>query len=209
VSRTTIIVLLAIGATLAGFALSTNARRLQDDEVTARTRVAAGPQRATLGWRETFGPAGEQLVFSVERLEILQDGWRAEIGLENQTSIPYEVAGQDAAQDRTFGLMLFSSGEITELEEKNESGTLPAIRPALRFEPQPPTILEPGGSWAGTISAPGALVADSWVRVVFGALVSVGSPPDDVAEYVVWITDHAHRLHAPESQPQISIPQEP
>jgi hypothetical protein len=194
-SRTTIIVLLAIGATLAGFALSTNARRLQDDdETTPRTRTAAGPQRTTLGWHETFGPPGETLVFSVGELEILEDGWRAEIGLENDTSVPYEVNGPNAALDRTFGLMLFSSGKIAELEQRNESGTLPAVRPALRYQPEPPAILEPGDSWAGTISAPGALVADSWVRVVFGALISVGTPPDDLADYVVWITDKAYRL---------------
>jgi hypothetical protein len=195
-SRTTIIVLLAIGATLAGFALSTNARRLSDDEAAPRARSAAGPQRAILGWREPYGPPGERLFFSVETLEILEDGWRAEVGLENDTSVPYQVTGGDASLDRTFGLMLFPSGEISELEENNESGTLPAVRPAVRFQPEPPAILEPGDSWNGTISAPGALVADSWVRVVFGALVSVGTPPEDVAEYVIWITDHAHHLRA-------------
>jgi hypothetical protein len=193
-SRTTIIVLLAIGATLAGFALTTNARRLQDDETAPRVQPAAGPQRETLGWRETLGPPGDKLVFSVGALEILQDGWRAEIGLENDTSVPYEVAGRNAAVEQTFGLMLFSSGKIAELEEKNESNTLPAVRPAVRFQPEPPAILEPGHSWAGTISAPGALVADSWVRVVFGALISVGKPPDGLPEGVVWITDSAHRL---------------
>jgi hypothetical protein len=195
-SRTTIIVLLAIGATLAGFALTTNARRLQDDETAPRVQPAAGPQRETLGWRETLGPPGDKLVFSVGALEILQDGWRAEIGLENDTSVPYEVAGRNAAVEQTFGLMLFSSGKIAELEEKNESNTLPAVRPAVRFQPEPPAILEPGHSWAGTISAPGALVADSWVRVVFGALISVGKPPDGLPEGVVWITDSAHRLRA-------------
>jgi hypothetical protein len=198
VSRTTIIVLLAIGATLAGFALSTNARRLQDDdESVPRAQPAAGPQRETLGWRETLGPPGDKLVFSVEAIEILQDGWRAEIGLENATSVPYEVAGRNAAVEHGFGLMLFSSGKIAELEEKNESNTLPAVRPAVRFQPEPPAILEPGHSWAGTISARGSLVADSWVRVVFGALIPVGKPPDGLPEDgVVWITDHTHRLRA-------------
>jgi hypothetical protein len=193
-SRTTIIVLLAIGATLAGFALSTNARRLQDDDAAPRTRTAAGPQRANLGWREEFGPPGEKLVFSVQSLEIMKDGWRAEVGLENDTSVPYQVTGPHAPLDRTFGLMLFPSGEKSDLDEQNESGTLPAVRPAVTFRPKPPAILEPGQSWSGTISAPGALVADSWVRVVFGALISVGTPPDDLPEYVVWITDEAHRL---------------
>jgi hypothetical protein len=32
------------------------------------------------------------------------------------------------------------------------------------------------------------------VRVVFGTLVAVGRPPDELGERVLWITDHAHRL---------------
>ncbi len=195
-SRTTIIVLLATGATLAGFALSSNVRRLQDDEAAPRERPAAGPQRANLHWHETFGPTGEKLVFSVETLEVLRDGWRARIGVENQTSIQYEVTGTGTTLDRAFGLMLLQSGEIAELEEKNESGTLPAVRPALRFQPEPPRILQPGESWSGTISAPGALVADSWVRVVFGTLVSVGDPPNDLSDRVTWITDSTYQLQA-------------
>jgi hypothetical protein len=194
-NRTTIIVLLAIGATLAGFALSTNARRLQDDETAPRARDAATPQRAILGWRETFGPPGEKLVFSVESLEVMQDGWRAQVALENETSIPYEVTGADAGVEAAFGLKLFESGEIAELEERNKNRNLPATRPAVRLQPEPPAILEPGKSWAGTISARGALVAGSWVRVVFGELVSVGTPPGDLPEHVVWITDSTYQLH--------------
>ena len=44
------------------------------------------------------------------------------------------------------------------------------------------------------MSASGALVADSWVRVVFGTLIAVGKPPDELDDVVVWITDHAYRL---------------
>ena len=95
---------------------------------------------------------------------------------------------------RFFGLMLFSSGEPEELESKNASDDLPAVRNAVRYEPSLPRILEPGTSWTGTISAPGALASGSWVRVVFGALISVGKPPAEMDDYVVWITDHAHPL---------------
>lgn len=193
-SRTTILVLVAFGAVLAGFALSTNARRLSDDEPRLPQQVAASPQRVTLGWRETYGPADEQLVFTVEALEILPGGWRARVGLENGTSVSYEVGGATPTLDPSFGLMLFSSGALAELERQNTNGTLPPVRRAVRFEPSLPTILEPGASWSGTMSAPGALVADSWVRVVFGAFVSVGKPPEDLAEQVVWITDRSYRL---------------
>ena len=44
------------------------------------------------------------------------------------------------------------------------------------------------------MSANGALVADSWVRVVFGTLIAAGKPPEGLEEVVVWITDHAYRL---------------
>jgi hypothetical protein len=193
-SRTTMLVLLALGATLAGFALSTNARRLQDDRPETVERPAAGPQRVPLGWRETFGDADERLVFSVDSLEVRNGGWNAAIGLENRSSVPYELGGPSAASGRTFGLMLMPSGEQSELDRLNQNGTLPAVRKAVSFEPALPPLLQPGESWSGTISAPGALVADSWVRVVFGPLVSVGEAPDGLEEGVVWITDHAHHL---------------
>ena len=44
------------------------------------------------------------------------------------------------------------------------------------------------------MSASGALVADSWVRIVFGTLLAVGKPPEELGDVVVWITDHTHRL---------------
>jgi hypothetical protein len=44
------------------------------------------------------------------------------------------------------------------------------------------------------MSAQGALVAGSWARVVFGTLVAVGKPPEELDEKVIWITDHAYEL---------------
>jgi hypothetical protein len=194
VSRTTLIVLIALGAAVASFAFSSVARTLREDQPDERTSVAAGAQAADLGWRETYGRAGEQLVFSVASLEVMPGGWRARVSVENDTSIPYEVGDPRATLDRSFGLMLFSSGKAAELEERNANGTLPAVRTASRYEPALPKILEPGDSWEGTISARGALVADSWVRVVFGSLISVGQPPEGLEENVVWITDRTYRL---------------
>jgi len=194
VSRTTIIVLVALGAALAGFAFSSAAKRLQDDDAAADTSVAAGPQTAKLGWSETYGSEDERLVFSVESLEVVRDGWRAKLSIENDSSVPYEVGDPLASLDRSFGLMLFSTGDLEELEERNASRTLPAVRAAARYQPALPPILEPGDSWEGTISARGALVAESWVRVVFGTLVAVGKPPDELEEVISWITDHTYAL---------------
>jgi hypothetical protein len=193
-SRTTILVLVALGAALAGFAFSATAGQLKDEKPAPGASAAAGPQRAALGWQETFGEVGEQLVFSVDSLQVVQGGWQARVGLENDTSVSYEVGGASLTLDPSFGLMLFSRGALAELKRRNKNGTLPPVRRAVRFEPSLPTILEPGASWSGTMSAPGALVAHSWVRVVFGAFVSVGKPPEDLDEQVVWITDRSYRL---------------
>lgn len=193
-SRTTIIILVALGAALAGFAFSSAAERLRGERANDGTSAAAGPQAADLDWRETYGKEGEELVFSVESLEVVRSGWRARLKVENDTSVSYEVGDPRATLDRSFGLMLFSSGDVKELEERNTDQTLPAVRAAARYEPALPKILEPGAAWEGTISASGALVASSWVRVVFGTLISVGAPPEGLAEKVVWITDHSYRL---------------
>jgi hypothetical protein len=186
-SRTSVLVLVALGAAIVGFAFSTNARRGDGDTASSAKTVAAGPQRATLGWREVAGEAGEQLVFSVESLEILAQGWKAKLSVENQSTTSYKVA---STLEQPFGLMVFSSGDYDELTEQNESGTLPTVRPATSYVPRLPAVLEPGDSWVGTISAPGALVANGWVRVVFGALISVVQPRDVVS----WISDHTYRL---------------
>ena len=194
-SRTTIIVLVALGAALAGFAFSSTADRLRDDaDEPTETSVAAGPQEAELEWRETYGPPGEQVVFRVESLEVTRTGWAARLGLENETSIAYPVGHPRATLERSFGLMLFSRGEVEDLERRNAERTLPAVRAATSYEPELPAILEPGASWEGTISAHGSLVAGSWVRVVFGALTAVGKTPEGLDERIVWITDSAHEL---------------
>ena len=205
VSRTTLIVLIALGAAVASFGFSSVARTLQEEPRDEVTGVAAGPQEKEVDWRETYGKPGERLVFSVESLEVMPDGWKARVSVENQTSIPYELGDPRATLDRSFGLMLFSSGDLSELEELNTSNSLPAIRAATRYVPELPKILESGASWTGTISARGPLVAGSWVRVVFGSLISVGRPPDELDERVVWITDHAYRLRRGEASTDQAI----
>jgi hypothetical protein len=194
VSRTSIVVLVAVAAAVAGFAITATANRIGDEEAAPLESRPAAPQRADLAWRESFGPGGERLVFVVEWLEVVPGGWRARLALENNTSVAYEVGDPRATLDRAFGLMLFSSGDIEDLEQRNASNTLPAIRSATRYRPALPAILEPGAAWEGTIEASGALAAGSWVRVVFGALVAVAKPPEGLPERVVWITDHAHQL---------------
>jgi hypothetical protein len=195
VSKTTTIVLIALGATFAGFVLASNAQRLRGDDAEVPVSVAAGPQSATLGWRERYGEAGEEVVFTVDSIQVTEHGWNARVGIQNRSSVGWELA-PGATPEGSFGLQLFETGDKKELEERNQSGTLPAVRAATRYEPKLPGILEPKASWEGTISAPGALVADSWARVVFGTLIAVGKPPEGMEEALVWITDSAYQLRA-------------
>jgi len=193
VSRTTLIVLIALGATFAGFVLASNAQRLSDDDTEVETSVAAGPQTKNLEWRETYGTPGEQIVFTVARLDVTEAGWSARIGIENDSSVGWELA-PGATPDGSFGLQLFETGDAQELEDRNRDGTLPAVRAATSYAPKLPGLLEPGASWEGEISAQGSLVAGSWARVVFGTLVAVGKPPDGLEEMLIWITDSTYQL---------------
>ena len=50
------------------------------------------------------------------------------------------------------------------------------VAPAL------PTSLVPRSTWTGTVSARGALPSGLWVRLVFGAFVSVGAVPESLRQ---------------------------
>jgi hypothetical protein len=191
--RTTMLAFVVLGAALAALAFSTTSGKLSD-AAPAPPSAAAGPQAAQLDWREVHGSGEERIVFEVETLEVDTKGWSARVAVTNDTSIPYELGDPAATLDRAFGLMLFATGDASELQRRNRNGTLPTTRPATGYEPSLPRLLTPHGTWRGTISAPGTLVARSWVRVVFGALVAVGSPPDGLDDRLVWITDHAYEL---------------
>ena len=191
-SRSTIIVLLALGATFAGFVLASNERLRGGGSKVAPT-VAAGPQLAPLDWKESYGRTGEKLVFTVDSLEVTESGWKARVGIENGTKVGWELA-PGASAEGSFGLQLYETGGKEELDRRNRAGTLPAARAATRYVPELPHVLEPHASWKGTISAPGPLVAGSWARVVFGTLIAAGKPPEGFGSRLVWITDNAYQL---------------
>jgi hypothetical protein len=156
---------------------------------------AAPPQFKELGWIERFEQGGATFVFRVRSLEVLPDGWRAEISVTNGTNVRYSVAAPDASAQRVFGVMLFRSGDLSEVEERSASGELlPGIRRAQTFRPALPLVLEPDETWSGTIGAPGALAVGRWLRVVFGTFVPIGESPEGFPEELIWITDHTYRL---------------
>ena len=192
-SRTTILVLVALGAALAGFAFSPP-RTSPGRRGRAPRRASPRARRApTLGWRETLRtPRRATRVLRRRRSRSCPAVGGLESGLENDTSVSYELGDPRDDPRPILRADALLDGRPDELNERNEDGTLPAVRPADALRARAcRAILEPGESWDGTISAPGALVAGSWVRVVFGTLVAVGKPPEELDENVVWITDRA------------------
>jgi len=190
--RSTMLGLVAVGAVIVGFALAAAAERSRGTGGAPSENAAAKPQSTTLDWHEVQGHKGERLEFLVKRFQVLADGWRARIAMTNDSKVAF---GLDESR-RSFGLMLFTSGAHRDLDARINEQALPTLRPALAYHPDLPSVLAPHESWAGTISARGALVAGSWVRVVFGTLDAIGRTPDAFPVHVVWITDHAFRLRS-------------
>lgn len=151
----------------------------------------APPQTVALDWVERFPPTGPALVFSARRFEVTSSGWRAEIGLENETRTTWRIAESPAT---AFGVMLFTTDELDEVEQRSRDDELPGLRPARTFDPPLPARLAPGASWLGTMSAPGPLAAGLHVRLVFGRLVAVGTPPEGTPTEFSWITDNSYAL---------------
>jgi hypothetical protein len=153
---------------------------------------AAEPQHAELGWRESYPSSGEQLQFGVDTLDVRTNGWSVGIRVTNATSTSFELGANSA--ELSFGLMLFATGGLEELEKANREGQLPAVRLAATMKPPPPDVLAPGAAWHAILSGPGSLADGSYVRVAFGPLRAIGKPPPGIEPVVVWITDHSHRL---------------
>jgi hypothetical protein len=159
----------------------------------------APPQTAKLGWTERY-PAGTSggIVFTVSTFALTSTGWRAEVGIANETGVPWQLPGEDATVESLFGLILLPTGDLAELERRNRAGDLLPVREARTFRPELPVSLEPGASWRGTMAGPGNLPAGLWVRLVFGPLhaPAAGDLPEGMQSPVVWFTDHAYRLAA-------------
>jgi hypothetical protein len=156
--------------------------------------VAAPPQQAELDWVERSPDTGPGLVFRVHRFAVTESGWDADVEIENRTAATWEIARDRLAVAQSFGIMLFATGDLGEVERRSRDGELPGLRPARSFVPSVPASLAPGERWRGTISARGRLAAGRWVRVVFGPLIADGDAPRGMPTHFVWITDHAHRL---------------
>jgi hypothetical protein len=156
--------------------------------------VPAPPQSAALDWVERSPPTGPALVFRVFRFAVTEAGWEADVEVENATDVTWELGADTVGVEQSFGIMLFATGGLDELERRNRDADLPGLRPARSFEPRLAARLRPGERWRGVVSAPGSIAAGRYVRVVFGPLVAVGDPPEGMPARFIWITDHAYRL---------------
>lgn len=153
---------------------------------------AAEPQRAVLEWRERYPASGDGLVFEVGELIVRADGWSVTVAVTNRTKIEWEHDAGRATHG--YGVALFATGQLSEVEEAAANQRLPSPRQARSIEPPPPHRLAPGATWRAKLSAPGSLADDSHLRVTFGPLYAVGDQPEGMERVIYWITDHAHRL---------------
>ena len=153
---------------------------------------AAPPQAAELGWREQLPESGQAVVFRVYRFAVTERGWEADVEVENTTDIAWQLPVD--AVPTSFGVMLFRTDDLEEVEQRSKDGDLPGLREADTYTPALPAKLAAGAKWRGTIAARGSLAASLYLRVVFGPFVADGDPPDGMERGFSWITDHAYRL---------------
>ena len=97
--------------------------------------------------------------------------------------------------------MLFRTGDLDEVERRNERRDAAEHPRGDGDSPALPLMLEPGRTWRGDdVARPGRSRPGGWVRVVFGALIPVRRPAGRApTTKLVWITDNAYQLLATES----------
>ena len=185
---------LLIAPLLAAAALGLAGCGTTGEPATVPARLAAPPQTAKLDWLEPYTAKAPALVFGVTAFAVTADGWSADISVENRSDVGWKIVDRRHEDELGFGVMLFPTGDQKDAERLNNSLSLPTIRAATAYRPELPVVLEPGTTWRGTISAPGALAGGLWVRIAFGPFSSVGEPPKGVQTPVNWFTDHTYQL---------------
>jgi len=169
--------------------------------VTVPTTIKAPPQTASLGWKERYPGPNPLLVFGVTRFTVTRDGWKADISVENTSSIGWIVGDPRFPSYREFGVLLFPNDDLKDLERRSRDGDIPGLRAATSTTPALPETIKPGETWRGTIAAPGPLAGGLWVRIAFGPFSADGKPPEDAQTPVVWYTDHAYKLEEVQANP--------
>src|SRR5215467_4252255 len=65
--------------------------------------VKAPPQSAELGWIEKYPADQPALVFGVESFTVTEDGWRAEISVQNRSDVSWELSTPRLAPHLEYG----------------------------------------------------------------------------------------------------------
>ena len=162
--------------------------------VTVPATIKAPPQTARLDWKERYPSMSTALSFGVSQFTVTRMGWQAEISVENTSDVAWFVGDPRSPDYRGFGVLLFPNDDLEDLERRSRDGDVPGLRAATSYTPALPESIEPGETWRGTISAPGALAGGLWVRIAFGPFSADGKPPKGAQTPVVWYTDHAYQL---------------
>ena len=167
------------------------------EEATLPPATAAPPQQATVDWVEPTAKSGPKLVFEVQRLDVLQDGWRAAIAIRNECAVPRGSSAATASRRPwSSGSCSSSRRDLDEVEQRVKTSDLPGLRRAHTLTPCTPDGARARRDVEGTIAAPGSLAAGRWLRVIFGPLYPDGDPAGRLPRQLTWITDNAHRLRS-------------
>lgn len=151
-------------------------------------------QVASLNWKETAQPrrypgVKGRLVLRVRRIRIEPSGWSVDASVTNSTGAALRLVYEHNPPGLPgFGVILTSSGEVSELASLIRRHALPPPSIATRYRPAIPALLRPGENWSGTFSGPDLLAAGRFVHVEFG---DFGTPHGD---RFGWVTNHAYRV---------------
>ena len=123
-------------------------------KITLPPVAAAPPQQVRVDWLEPTDTksTSPRLIFEVKRIEVGDDGWKADVAIRNETEVPWALGGPTATSSVPFGVMLFATGDHEELEQRVNQRELPGVRDAHTAQPPPPEVLEPGATWEGTVA---------------------------------------------------------
>ena len=119
-----------------------------DETPTPLPTEAAPPQAAELGWTERLPQTGDALVFRVYRFAVTKNGWEADVEVENRTDIPWRLPGAVDAVPTSFGVMLFRTDDLDEVERRSADGDLPGLRAASTYTPRLPAAARAGRALA-------------------------------------------------------------
>ena len=107
---------------------------------------------------------------------------RATSSVTNDTAATFASKDSATSRQSAFGLMLFRTGSHAELEQRNKSLTLPALRRAMTSLACAPDLARTAFELDRDGRPPhGALPAGLWVRLVFGAFVPKGAMPESLS----------------------------